>query len=425
MAAIIKIENLYKVYPVGKEKVVALGGISLEIEKGQICCILGTSGSGKSTFIRMLIREVKPTQGHIYVADEDLTTMRNWRVPYLRRNIGCVFQDFKLLPNKTVFENVAFALEVIGKSRHVIKTQVPEVLRHVVFNIERGQTLHETIDFLNMCPDFKKMDIIYANELDDGAVRSGNCNVAYEIAKSIGMNYAYGLEFIELVNPNDNKGFHGNALFSRWPIRWAKVVHMPEQYNWYYDRQKRIGARVAIVCSLDIGGREVGAVSVHLENRADSEGREAQMAVVYDEIKKSFAPDTPVMIGGDLNTNTFDGNDIPGFTKLFNDPERLAKHMAAVEKYERVLPQAEENGFSYREFSSTEGTRRKPMPGGKSMLLKLDWLMARGMECVDHGTVSTETKDCTWAEPGSALAKFTGPELSDHNACWADCRFAK
>ena len=200
---------------------------------------------------------------------------------------------------------------------------------------------------------------------------------------------------------------------------------MPEQYNWYYDRQKRIGARVAIVCSLDIGGREVGAVSVHLENRADSEGRAAQMAVVYDEIKKSFAPDTPVMIGGDLNTNTFDGNDIPGFTKLFNDPERLAKHMAAVEKYERVLPQAEENGFSYREFSSIEGTRRKPMPGGKSMLLKLDWLMARGMECVDHGTISTETKDCTWAEPGSALAKFTGPELSDHNACWADCRFTK
>ena len=102
--------------------------------------------------------------------------------------------------------------------------EVPEVLRHVVFNIERGQTLHETIDFLNMCPDFKNIDIIYANELDDGAVRSGNCNVAYEIAKSIGMNYAYGLEFIELVNPDDNKGFHGNALFSRWPIRWAKVV---------------------------------------------------------------------------------------------------------------------------------------------------------------------------------------------------------
>ena len=151
--------------------------------------------------------------------------------------------------------------------------QIPEALGVLMFNMERGVNLPEIQEFLRDCPDIQPFDVILANELDDGAVRSGNCNVAYEIAKSIGMNYAYGLEFIELVNPEDNKGFHGNALFSRWPIRWAKVVHMPEQYNWYYDRQKRIGARVAIVCSLDIGGREVGAVSVHLENRADSAAR--------------------------------------------------------------------------------------------------------------------------------------------------------
>ena len=107
------------------------------------------------------------------------------------------------------------------------------------------------------------MDIIYANELDDGAVRSGNCNVAYEIAKSIGMNYAYGLEFIELVNLNDNKGFHGNALFSRWPIRWAKVVHMPEQYNWYYDRQKRIGARLPLSArSTSAAGKSAQSASI-------------------------------------------------------------------------------------------------------------------------------------------------------------------
>lgn len=127
------------------------------------------------------------------------------------------------------------------------------------------------------------------------------------------------------------------------------------------------------------------------------------------------------MIGGDLNTNTFDGNNIPEFTELFNNPEKLQQHMDAVEQYEAALPQAESHGFAYREFSSKEGTRRKPMPNGACMLLKLDWLMARGMTCVSHGTISTETKDCTWAAPDSALAKFNGPELSDHNACWARC----
>ena len=127
---VITFHPVTKVYPAQPNKP-ALFGAALLSFAGEFVFLVGHSGSGKTTFIRMLIREVKPTQGHIYIADEDLANMRNWRVPYLRRNIGCVFQDFKLLPNKTVFENVAFALEVIGKSRHVIKTQVPEVLRLV------------------------------------------------------------------------------------------------------------------------------------------------------------------------------------------------------------------------------------------------------------------------------------------------------
>ena len=135
---VITFDHVTKVYPAQPNKP-ALSDISLQIYAGEFIFLVGHSGSGKSTFIRMLIREVKPTQGRIFVADEDLTTMRNWRVPYLRRNIGCVFQDFKLLPNKTVFENVAFALEVIGKSRHVIKTQVPEVLRLVGLQDKLGK----------------------------------------------------------------------------------------------------------------------------------------------------------------------------------------------------------------------------------------------------------------------------------------------
>jgi cell division transport system ATP-binding protein len=109
----------------------ALTEVNVEIEQGEFVFLVGHSGSGKSTFIKLLLREILPTNGKIVVAGQDLISLRNWKVPYLRRNIGCVFQDFKLLPNKTSYENVAFALEVIGRSRHVIRTQVPEVLRLV------------------------------------------------------------------------------------------------------------------------------------------------------------------------------------------------------------------------------------------------------------------------------------------------------
>ena len=127
---VIAFDRVSKVYPAQPNRP-ALEDISLQIYPGEFVFLVGHSGSGKSTLVRLIIRELKPTSGTITIANEDLGSMRNWRVPYLRRNIGCVFQDFKLLPNKTVFENVAFALEVIGKSRSVIRTQVPEVLRLV------------------------------------------------------------------------------------------------------------------------------------------------------------------------------------------------------------------------------------------------------------------------------------------------------
>ena len=124
----IRMRGVEKVYASDKP---ALHDVDVDIEQGEFVFLVGHSGSGKSTFIRLLLRELLPTKGQIVVAGQDLTKLKSWRVPYLRRNIGCVFQDFKLLPNKTAAENVAFALEVIGKSRHVIRTQVPEVLRLV------------------------------------------------------------------------------------------------------------------------------------------------------------------------------------------------------------------------------------------------------------------------------------------------------
>jgi cell division transport system ATP-binding protein len=121
----IRFENVSKIY---KGDVVALRDVSAEVQKGEFLFLVGPSGSGKSTFLRLLLREEDVTSGRIIVAGRDISQLSHWKIPQLRRNIGCVFQDFKLLPNKTVYENVAFAMEVIGRPRHVIRTQVPQVL---------------------------------------------------------------------------------------------------------------------------------------------------------------------------------------------------------------------------------------------------------------------------------------------------------
>ena len=121
----IEVKNVYKKYPNG---VHAINGININIDFGEFVYVVGLSGSGKSTFIKMLYREEKPTSGSIIINGINLTTLKERKVPYLRRNLGVVFQDFKLLPNLTVYENIAFALEVIEESPRNIKRRVLEVL---------------------------------------------------------------------------------------------------------------------------------------------------------------------------------------------------------------------------------------------------------------------------------------------------------
>ncbi len=124
----ITLQHVTKVY---RNSVTALEDVNVEIEKGEFVFIVGASGSGKSTMIRLLLKEEQPTKGAIYVAGKNLDKLTPWKVPYLRRNIGTVFQDFKLLSDKTVFQNVAFALEVIGRQKHIIDARVPEILELV------------------------------------------------------------------------------------------------------------------------------------------------------------------------------------------------------------------------------------------------------------------------------------------------------
>jgi cell division transport system ATP-binding protein len=125
---LIKFRRVSKVY---QGNIYALDDVTVDIEKKEFVFIVGPSGSGKSTFIKLMLKEEEPTNGQIYIADTNLSDIKKWKVPFLRRKLGCVFQDFKLLPQKTVYENVAYALEVTGRPRRVIETYVPEVLRLV------------------------------------------------------------------------------------------------------------------------------------------------------------------------------------------------------------------------------------------------------------------------------------------------------
>ncbi|MDQ4089998.1 MAG: cell division ATP-binding protein FtsE [Actinomycetota bacterium] len=136
----IRLRNVTKVY---KGNVVALRDLSLDIAKQEFVFLVGPTGSGKSTMLRLLTKEDRPDSGKIWVAGKDIGQLGSWKVPLLRRNLGCVFQDFKLLPNKTAYENVAFALEVIGRPSHVIRQQVPAVLDLVGLSKKRDNFPHE------------------------------------------------------------------------------------------------------------------------------------------------------------------------------------------------------------------------------------------------------------------------------------------
>ena len=124
----VELRDATVVYPGGN---VGLDGASVAIERGEFAFLVGPTGCGKSTFLRLLLREIEPARGQVLIAGHDIGALPRKKTPKLRRNIGVVFQDFKLLPNRTVYDNVAYSLQVIGESRANIKSKVPQILRMV------------------------------------------------------------------------------------------------------------------------------------------------------------------------------------------------------------------------------------------------------------------------------------------------------
>ncbi len=140
MQHIIEMVGVSKIYPGG---CVALRDINVKIEKGEFIFLVGPTGAGKSTFLKLLFREELPTRGQIFINGKNITRLKPKEVPYLRRRLGVVFQDFRLLPQKTVYENVAFAMEVIEASPREIRKRVPKVIEMVGLSHKMNSRPHE------------------------------------------------------------------------------------------------------------------------------------------------------------------------------------------------------------------------------------------------------------------------------------------
>ena len=131
MEEVIKVNNLYKLYKVGDEIVHALDGVDFTVRRGEFCAIVGTSGSGKSTILKLITAEIAPTGGRLMVNGYNLNNIRPRQVPYMRRTLGVIFQDFRLIEKKTVYENLSFAMRAIGTSTRELRRRIPYVLELV------------------------------------------------------------------------------------------------------------------------------------------------------------------------------------------------------------------------------------------------------------------------------------------------------
>lgn len=340
-----------------------------------------------------------------------------------RRAFGALIPE---LGQAEVMRRFGLFEQVILRQRatadEMIKGHQGQSLKVAVFNMERGQTLAETLDFAAQHPQFKNFDIILANELDDGCERSYNCDVSATFANALKMHDAYALEFVELVNPADRKGYHGNSIFSRFPIKQAQVIRLPEECNWYYDaKQHRIGGRNAILAIIETPHAEVAVVSTHFENRTDSAGRGRQMQAILDAVTGFVPPQMPLILGGDFNTNGYDGRDYQAAAAMLAR-QKAGASLESFYSSENTFSIADQAGFEWRSAAAPEWPTRRAHfteevyddSSRETLVLHIDWLFSKGLKILDKGMISTVLADHIF------MQNPIHAELSDHNIVWAE-----
>jgi endonuclease/exonuclease/phosphatase family metal-dependent hydrolase len=257
--------------------------------------------------------------------------------------------------------------------------------------------------------------------------RTGNLHITRCLAQSLGMNYAYGVEFLSLkaAEQGEGLGLHGNAILSKFPLERVTIVRLPVEYEWFHYKgnDRRLGLRMAVLAEADLGGGfKAGLVSVHLENRAGPEGRKRQMEALLAAIEAHFPGDMPVLMGGDMNTNTVDGNSESQMQELSLNPGEQWRRIGQIPSWEPLMDYAASRGFSYADCNSMEKpTRRKPMDDGRTVLLNLDWFFQRGFSCSAPVRVESIFHCNGFGETPEEILSYQGRELSDHDIVMIRC----
>lgn len=305
-------------------------------------------------------------------------------------------------------------------------------LKVVLLNVERGGHLDEIEAYMKYHPSLKNADVIFLNELDDGMARTGNIDITAELSKRLSLNYIFGVEFFELIGTVKNgggnsdltntKGFHGNAIMSRYELLEPVLIRLPKAYDWFYDKQKRLGGRMALFAKIRVNNQLIGLVCTHLENRTTPQKREEQMSCILEYAKDYFKA-LPVIIAGDMNTNTCDGNNDEAFIDLYDHRQSQSERIYTPEAYEPIFKLMEDYGFDYKS-ANVRGisTRRKPIAGKGNLELNLDWFFVRGLSCIEPAVIKTifSVSELEGLPPIDAAGK-EGMEITDHDAISVKC----